>query len=88
MYAMNVASHTFDPVGNRTSATSTFSSLSPGYGSYNADDQLSTETYDANGNRTQMVDLVGTSTYTYDDLNRLQTYTHPTGATPIYKRSW
>jgi len=36
--------------------------------------------YDASGNRVQMTDLVGTSTYIYDDLNRLQSYTSPAGA--------
>jgi RHS repeat-associated protein len=69
---MNVASHTFDPVGNRTSATSTFSSLSPGYGSYNADDQLSSETYDANGNTTH---AANGNTYTYDSENHMTSMT-------------
>ena len=36
--------------------------------------------YDVNGNRIKMVDLVGTSTYSYDDLNRLQSYTNPASA--------
>ncbi len=57
-----------DPVGNRTSAISTFSSLAPGYGSYNADDQLSGESYDANGNTTR---TANGSQYTYDSENHL-----------------
>src|ERR1019366_3528354 len=36
---------------------------------YNLDDQLLTETYDANGNATQ----VGSKTFTYDSENRLKT---------------
>jgi len=39
-----------DPVGNRLSESSTLNGLSPGSFSFNADDQLATETYDANGN--------------------------------------
>jgi RHS repeat-associated protein len=37
--------------------------------------------YDAAGNRTSMKDLVGDSTYSYDVLNRLQSYRNPWGAT-------
>jgi len=38
-------------------------------------------TYDAAGNRTRMVDTLGTSTYGYDALNRLTSYTNPFGKT-------
>ena len=57
-----------DPVGNRTGATSTFSSLMPGYGSYNPNDQLSSESYDANGNTTR---TANGNQYTYDSENHL-----------------
>lgn len=41
-----------DPVGNRLSATSTLHGVNSGGFSYNADDELSGELYDANGNVT------------------------------------
>jgi RHS repeat-associated protein len=37
-------------------------------------------TYDVAGNRTGMVDSIGISNYVYDDLNRLQSYSSPYGA--------
>ncbi len=43
-------SYTLDPVGNRTSDTSSVSGLAPVGGSFNSDDELSAETYDQNGN--------------------------------------
>jgi RHS repeat-associated protein len=57
-----------DPVGNRTGATSTFSSLSPGFGTYNADDEVSSESYDKNGNTTQ---TANGNSYTYDSENHM-----------------
>ncbi len=56
-----------DPVGNRTSATSTVSGLSPASGSFNADDELGSETYDNNGN----VTATGGKTFAYDAENHL-----------------
>jgi RHS repeat-associated protein len=56
-----------DPVGNRTSANSGISGLSPVSGSFNADDQLSSETYDQNGN----VLTTGGKTFAYDAENHL-----------------
>jgi RHS repeat-associated protein len=64
--------YTLDAVGNRTGATSTFSSLSPGFGSYNADDQVSTEQYDANGNTTR---TANGNTFTYDSENHMTSMT-------------
>jgi hypothetical protein len=57
-----------DPVGNRLSTNSTLTGISSGSFSYNADDLLSTESYDANGN------TVATSgkTLAYDSENRLK----------------
>jgi RHS repeat-associated protein len=62
-------SYGLDPVGNRTSATSTFSSLSPGFGSYNADDEVSSESYELNGNTI----IAGGVSYTYDSQNHMMT---------------
>jgi RHS repeat-associated protein len=70
--------YTLDPVGNRTGATSTFSSLSPGFGSYNADDEVSSETYDANGNTTR---TANGNTFTYDSENHMTSMT--SGATVV-----
>lgn len=61
------ASYGLDPVGNRTSASSSISSLSPVSGSFNPDDQLSSETYDNNGN----VIAANGKTFTYDSQNQL-----------------
>lgn len=41
--------------------------------------------YDGNGNRTQMIDSVGTSDYVYDLLNRLTNYTDAYGKTIGYE---
>jgi RHS repeat-associated protein len=66
--------YTLDAVGNRTGATSTFSSLSPGFGSYNADDQVSSENYDNNGNTTK---TSNGNTFTYDSENHMTSMTAP-----------
>jgi RHS repeat-associated protein len=63
------ASYTLDPVGNRTSVNSTFSVVNPVAGSYNPDDQLASEIYDANGNVTS----TGGMSYTYDSQNHMLT---------------
>jgi len=63
------ATYTLDPVGNRTSAASTLSGIDPIAGSYNPNDQLSSETYDANGNVTN----TGGMSYTYDSENHMLT---------------
>ncbi len=54
-----------------------------------SDDAESTYTYDANGNRTSVsvaatVILTMTTTYTYDDVNRLISETNPEGETTTY----
>ena len=71
-------SYGLDQVGNRTSANSTFSSLSPGVGTYNADDQVSSESYDANGNTTR---TANGNSYTYDSQNHMTQMTN--GSTVI-----
>jgi RHS repeat-associated protein len=62
------ASYTLDPVGNRTAETSSLSGINPIAGAYNANDQLSSETYDANGNTTQ---AANGNSYTYDSENHM-----------------
>jgi RHS repeat-associated protein len=63
------ASYGLDPVGNRMSANSTLPGINPIAGAYNADDEISSETYDANGN----VIATGGKTYTYDSQNHMIT---------------
>ncbi|UWZ86826.1 hypothetical protein [Occallatibacter riparius] len=43
-------SYGLDPVGNRTSASSSLNAVPSGNWSFNADDEVSSESYDANGN--------------------------------------
>jgi YD repeat-containing protein len=66
------AAYTLDPVGNRTSANSTFSGFSPVAGSYNANDQLLSESYDADGNATL---AANGNSYTYDSQNHMTSAT-------------
>ena len=61
--------YTYDPVGNRLTRTSTVVGVSPTSSSYDADDRLTSDTYDANGNTTAS----GGTTYTYDFENHLAT---------------
>jgi RHS repeat-associated protein len=68
---MSVAAYTFDPVGNRLSANSTLSAVKSGSFGYNADDEVSSETYDANGNTT----YTGGKTFTYDSENHMTSMT-------------
>lgn len=42
--------YSLDPVGNRLSDTSSLSGVNSDSGSFDADDRLSSETYDSNGN--------------------------------------
>ena len=61
-----------DPVGNRTSATSTISGFAPISGTFNQDDELSSEGYnDGNGNVTSAVTAAGSKTFAYDSENHL-----------------
>jgi RHS repeat-associated protein len=59
----------FDKVGNRRSRISTVSAVPGASYSYNSNDRLTSDTYDANGNTT----VAGGFTYTYDFENRLRT---------------
>ncbi len=60
-------SYSIDPVGNRTTRTSTLAALGAQSFGYDANDELTTDSYDANGNTTTS----GGHTYGYDFENRL-----------------
>jgi len=62
-----VVSYSLDPVGNRLSDTSSLSGVSSSSSTFNADDELSSETYDSNGNTL----TTGGKTFTYDAENHL-----------------
>jgi RHS repeat-associated protein len=61
------ASYVYDPVGNRTQKTSTIPGYPGGLTNYNANDQISTDSYDNDGNTTAS-NGVG---YVYDFENHL-----------------
>ena len=68
------ATYGLDPVGNRTTETSSLSGINPIAGTYNANDQLtSSETYDLNGNTTH---TANGNSYTYDSENHMITMTN------------
>jgi RHS repeat-associated protein len=67
------ASYGLDPVGNRLSATSTLPGINPIAGTYNADDEISSESYDANGNVTQEANG---NHHTYDSQNHMLSMTN------------
>ena len=60
-------SYDLDPVGNRLSDTSSLAPVASGNWSYNADDELSSETYDQDGN----VTAANGKTFSYDSQNEL-----------------
>jgi RHS repeat-associated protein len=67
-YSVNgLVSYTYDPVGNRTQKTSTLPGMPGTASSYNANDQLATDTYDAEGNTTAS----NGKGYVYDFENHL-----------------
>ena len=63
--------YSLDPVGNRLSAASTLTGINSGSWTYNADDEISSETYDANGN----VLSAGGVVYAYDSENHMTSMT-------------
>ena len=74
-------SYSLDPVGNRLSDTSSLTGVNSGSFGYNADDQLSTETYDQNGNTV----TTGGKTFAYDSENHLTSMTASgTAVTMVY----
>jgi RHS repeat-associated protein len=56
-----------DPVGNRLTESSSIAGVNSGSYGYNADDEVSTETYDSNGNTLS----AGGKSFTYDAENHL-----------------
>ena len=56
-----------DPVGNRLTESSSIAGINSGSYGYNADDEVSTETYDGNGNTLS----AGGKSFTYDAENHL-----------------
>lgn len=69
--------YAYDPVGNRTQQTSTNPAITSGTFGFDADDRLTTDSYDANGNTIAS----GGLTYTYDFENHL---IQQGGATFVY----
>jgi len=70
--AMNGAvSYTYDSVGNRLQKTSTLPGFPGASSTYNANDELTTDAYDADGNTVGSGLNTGTSGYVYDFENRL-----------------
>ena len=72
-------SYKYDGVGNRTNRTSTVSGVANQTFTYNANDQLTTDNYDANGSTTNSAG----NTYGYDVENRLTNY-NSGAATYVY----
>jgi YD repeat-containing protein len=64
-------SYGLDPVGNRLSESSSITGLASGTWGYNADDEVSSESYDLNGN----VTATGGKSFTYDSENHLMSMT-------------
>ena len=89
----HASSYTYDEVGNRISHSDA-NGRTTRY-AYDGNNQLSSITYadnstvqftrDANGNITRMVDSLGTSSFVYDELNRVTSATDPFGKTIGYQ---
>ena len=62
------ASYSLDPVGNRLSLNSSLAGIESGSLTFNADDQISSETYDLDGNVTL---AANGKSYTYDSENHM-----------------
>jgi len=79
--------YTYDAAGNRSSAGSSPAQAlitQAATGSFDASNEMSsfrsyTYTYDGNGNRLTQTNGSGTTTYTWDGRNRLQSITQPNG---------
>ena len=77
--AHGAVTYALDPVGNRLSQNSTITGIPTGSFGYDADDRLSTEQYDNNGNTV----VSGNRTFTYDFENRLKSM-NGTAVTLLY----
>jgi len=73
-------SYTYDPVGNRLARSSSVSAISSQGFTYDANDRLSIDGYDANGSTVSS----GSDTYTYDFENRLISSTAGGGVRFVY----
>jgi hypothetical protein len=60
-------SYSLDPVGNRSSLASSLTGVNSGSWSFNADDELNSESYDANGN----IVATGCNSFAYNSQNQL-----------------
>ena len=65
------ASYTYDPVGNRTARNSTLAALSAQSFGYDANDRLTSDSYDANGNTLFGAGFAQAQADQYDFENRL-----------------
>ena len=74
-----VLTYTLDPVGNRLSRTTTLAALATQTFSYDANDQLTSDDYDPNGNTTN----TDGNTYAYDFENRLVSKNTGAGAVTV-----
>src|SRR4029077_9986215 len=61
------ATYSYDAVGNRTQTLSTLAGVAPGTFTYDTDDRLGSDTYDANGNTVSS----GGASNSYDFENHL-----------------
>jgi RHS repeat-associated protein len=73
------AGYGLDPVGNRLNQASTLPGIGSGTFTYDPDDRLNTETYDANGNTLTSAG----KTFAYDFENRLKSMTEGTVAVTL-----
>ena len=90
----NATSYTYDSAGNQATETNPDSKVTTW--TYNSDNKVTgvsysdgvthsvSYTYDADQNVATMVDASGTSTYTYDDADRLSSYQNGAGVTVNY----
>ena len=62
-----LVSYDYDPVGNRLTRSSTVTGVSPQSSTYDANDRLNSDTFDANGNTTAS----NSNSYSYDFENHL-----------------
>jgi RHS repeat-associated protein len=73
--------YSLDPVGNRLSDTSSITGITAGTWTFNADDEVSGESYDQNGN----VTAADGKTFTYDSESHLMTMSgSSSSATMVY----
>jgi len=72
--------YSLDPVGNRLSDTSSLTGINSGSFGFNAHDEVSTETYDNNGNTL----TTGGKSFTYDAAGNLTSLVHFNGVTTTY----